>query len=156
MKLRDAAKWIKEKITGKKTKDTPARMSIIATEEDIEKAKEMDRRIEEMEKKSEVMATIVTSQAEMERLQRFEEGSKQIAEMAGKTILLSVATLLMYILGMILYFHYQLKEGRTRKERTEEQKREDEEQIQAIREMQARKEEKRQKRWQRKSEINRR
>ena len=84
MRLRDAAKWIKEKITGKKTEETPVLTPMIATEEDIEKAKEMDREIEEMEKKSALMATIVTSQAEMERLQRFEADSKQIAEMAGK------------------------------------------------------------------------
>lgn len=85
MRLRDAAKWIKEKITGKKTEETPALMPMIATEEDIEKAKKMDREIEEMEKKSALMAPIVTSQAEMERLQRFEAGSKQIAETAGKS-----------------------------------------------------------------------
>ena len=84
MRLRDAAKWIKEKITGKKTEETPVLTPMIATEEDIEKAKEMDREIEEMEKKSALMAPIVTSQAEMERLQRFEADSKQIAEMAGK------------------------------------------------------------------------
>ena len=85
MRLRDAAKWIKEKITGKKTEETPVLTPMIATEEDIEKAKEMDREIEEMEKKSALMAPIVTSQAEMERLQRFESDSKQIAEMAGKS-----------------------------------------------------------------------
>lgn len=62
----------------------------------------------------------------------------------------------LYIVGMTLYFNYQLKDGRTRREYTEKQKRADEEQIQAIREMQARKEEKRQKRRQRKSEANRR
>lgn len=84
MRLRDAAKWIKEKITGKKTEETPVLTPMIATEEDIEKAKEMDREIEEMEKKSALMAPIVTSQAEMERLQRFEADSKQIAEMTGK------------------------------------------------------------------------
>lgn len=84
MRLRDAAKWIKEKITGKKTEETPVLTPMIATEEDIEKAKEMDREIEEMEKKSALMAPIVTSQAEMERLQRFEADSKQIAEVAGK------------------------------------------------------------------------
>ena len=84
MRLRDAAKWIKEKITGKKKEETPVLTPMIATEEDIEKAKEMDREIEEMEKKSALMDTIVTSQAEMERLQRFEADSKQIAEMAGK------------------------------------------------------------------------
>lgn len=50
MRLRDAAKWIKEKITGKKTEETPVLTPMIATEEDIEKAKEMDREIEEMEK----------------------------------------------------------------------------------------------------------
>ena len=83
MRLRDAAKWIKEKITGKKTEETPVLTPMIATEEDIEKAKEMDREIEEMEKKSAPMAPIVTSQAEMERLQRFEADSKQIAEMAA-------------------------------------------------------------------------
>lgn len=71
-------------------------------------------------------------------------------------ILLAVATLALYIVGMTLYFYYQLKDGRTRREYTEERKRADEEQIQAIREMQARKEEKRQKRRQRKSEANRR
>ena len=65
MRLRDAAKWIKEKITGKKTEETPVLTPMIATEEDIEKAKEMDREIEEMEKKSAPMAPIVTSQAEM-------------------------------------------------------------------------------------------
>lgn len=70
-------------------------------------------------------------------------------------ILLAVAALALYIVGMTLYFHYQLKDGR-QEEYTEEQKREDEEQIQAIREMQARREEKRQKRRQRKSEANRR
>ena len=84
MRLRDAAKWIKEKITGKKTEETPVLTPMIATEEYIEKAKEMDREIEEMEKKSALMTPIVTSQAEMERLQRFEADSKQIAEMAGK------------------------------------------------------------------------
>lgn len=56
MGLRDVAKWIKEKITGKKTEEAPV-----------------------------IMAPIVTSQAEMERLQRFEAGSGKIAEMAGKT-----------------------------------------------------------------------
>lgn len=71
-------------------------------------------------------------------------------------ILLSVVALVLYIAGMTLYFHYQLKDGRTRREYTEEQKRADEEQIQAIKEMQARKEEKRQKKRQRKSEANRR
>lgn len=71
-------------------------------------------------------------------------------------ILLSVAALALYIVGMTLYFHYQLKDGRTRREYTEEQRRAAEEQIQAIREMQVRKEEKRQKRRQRKSEANRR
>lgn len=84
MRLRDAAKWIKEKITGKKTEETPVLTPMIATEEDIERAKKMDREIEEMEKKSALVAPIVTSQAEMERLQRFEAGSKQIAEMTGK------------------------------------------------------------------------
>ena len=84
MRLRDAAKWIKEKITGKKTEETPVLTPMIATEEDIERAKKMDREIEEMEKKSALMAPIVTSQEEMERLQRFEAGSKQIAEMTGK------------------------------------------------------------------------
>lgn len=67
-------------------------------------------------------------------------------------ILLAAVILALYIAGMTLYFHYQLKDGRI----TEEQRRADEEQIQAIREMQARKEEKRQKRRQRKSEANRR
>lgn len=71
-------------------------------------------------------------------------------------ILLAAVTLALYIAGMTLYFHYQLKDGRTRREYTEEQRRADEEQIQAIREIQARKEEKRQKRRQRKSEANRR
>jgi hypothetical protein len=71
-------------------------------------------------------------------------------------ILLAVAALALYIVGMTMYFHYQLKDGRTRREYTEEQKRADEEQIQAIREMQARREEKRQKRRQRKSKANRR
>ena len=56
MGLRDVAKWIKEKITGKKTEEAPV-----------------------------IMAPIVTSQAEMERLKRFEASSRQIAEMAGKT-----------------------------------------------------------------------
>ena len=79
-----AGDWGKEKITGKKTEETPVLTPMVATEEDIEKAKEMDRKIEEMEKKSALMAPIVTSQAEMERLQRFEADSKQIAEMAGK------------------------------------------------------------------------
>ena len=65
-------------------------------------------------------------------------------------ILLAVAALVLYIVGMTLYFNYQLKDGRTRREYTEKQKRADEEQIQA------RKEEKRQKRRQRKSEANRR
>ena len=37
-------------------------------------------------------------------------------------ILLAVATLALYIVGMTLYFHYQLKDGRTRREYTEEQK----------------------------------
>ena len=63
-------------------------------------------------------------------------------------ILLAVAALELYIVGMALHFHYQLKDGRTRREYTEEQKRADEEQIQAIREMQARR--------QRKSKANRR
>ena len=71
-------------------------------------------------------------------------------------ILLAVAALALYIVGMTLYFNYQLKDGRTRREHTEKQKRADEEQIQAIREMQARREEKRQKRRQRKSKANRR
>lgn len=118
MRLRDAAKWIKEKITGKKAEETPVLTPMIATEEDIERAKKMDREIEEMEKKSAILA--------------------------------------LYIAGMTLYFHYQLKDGRIKREYTEEQRRADEEQIQAIREMQARKEEKRQKRRQRKSEANRR
>lgn len=43
MRLRDAAKWIKEKITGKKAEETPVLTPMVATEEDIEKAKEMDR-----------------------------------------------------------------------------------------------------------------
>lgn len=77
MRLRDAAKWIKEKITGKKAEETPVLTPMIATEEDIERAKKMDREIEEMEKKSALMAPIVTSQAEMERLQRFEADSKR-------------------------------------------------------------------------------
>lgn len=64
--------------------ETPVLTPMIATEEDIERAKKMDREIEEMEKKSALVAPIVTSQAEMERLQRFEAGSKQIAEMTGK------------------------------------------------------------------------
>ena len=59
MRLRDAAKWIKEKITGKKTEETPVLTPMIATEEYIEKAKEMDREIEEMEKKSALMTPIV-------------------------------------------------------------------------------------------------
>lgn len=42
-------------------------------------------------------------------------------------ILLAVATLALYIVGMTLYFHYQLKDGRTRREYTEEQRRADEE-----------------------------
>lgn len=84
MRLRDAAKWIKEKITGKKAEETPVLTPMIATEEDIERAKKMDREIEEMEKKSALMAPVITSQAEMERLKRFEAGSKQIAEMTGK------------------------------------------------------------------------
>lgn len=71
-------------------------------------------------------------------------------------ILLAAVILALYIAGMTLYFHYQLKDGRIKREYTEEQRRADEEQIQAIREMQARKEEKRQKRRQRKSEANRR
>lgn len=84
MRLRDAAKWTKEKITGKKTEEAAVLEPMIVTEEDIERAKKMDREIEEMEKKSAAIAPVVTSQAEMERLQRFEAGSKQIAEMAGK------------------------------------------------------------------------
>lgn len=62
MRLRDAAKWIKEKITGKKTEETTvltqmiALTPMIATEEDIERAKKMDREIEEMEKKSALIA----------------------------------------------------------------------------------------------------
>ena len=71
-------------------------------------------------------------------------------------ILLAAVILALYIAGMTLYFHYQLKDGRIKREYTEEQRRADEEQIQAIREMQARKEEKRQKMRQRKSEANRR
>lgn len=78
-------------------------------------------------------------------------------------ILLAAVILALYIAGMTLYFHYQLKDGRIKREYTEEQRRAeksrrraDEEQIQAIREIQARKEEKRQKRRQRKSEANRR
>lgn len=71
-------------------------------------------------------------------------------------ILLAVAALALYIVGMTLYFHYQLKDGRAGREYTEEQKRADEEQVQAIREMQARREKKRQKRRQRKSKANRR
>lgn len=67
-------------------------------------------------------------------------------------ILLAAVILALYIAGMTLYFHYQLKDGRI-KESTQRSR---EEQIQAIREMQARKEEKRQKRRQRKSEANRR
>ena len=63
-------------------------------------------------------------------------------------ILLAAVILALYIAGMTLYFHYQLKDGRIKREYTEEQRRADEEQIQAIREMQARKEEKRQKRRQ--------
>ena len=43
MRLRDAAKWIKEKITGKKAEETPVLTPMIATEEDIERAKKMDR-----------------------------------------------------------------------------------------------------------------
>ena len=88
MRLRDAAKWIKEKITGKKTEEatvlTPILTPMIATEEDIERAKKMDREIEEMEKKLALMAPDIASQEEMKRLQRFEAGSKQIAEMTGK------------------------------------------------------------------------
>ena len=49
MRLRDAAKWIKEKITGKKTEETPVLTPMIATEEDIEKAKEMETEGEETE-----------------------------------------------------------------------------------------------------------
>lgn len=88
MRLRDAAKWIKEKITGKKTEETPVLTPMIATEEDIERAKKMDREIEEMEKKSALVAPIVTSQAEMERLQRFEERRVRHSvrsEMGGST-----------------------------------------------------------------------
>lgn len=40
-------------------------------------------------------------------------------------ILLPVAALVLYIVGMTLYFHYQLKDGRTRREYTEEQRRAD-------------------------------
>ena len=65
-------------------------------------------------------------------------------------ILLAAVILALYIAGMTLYFHYQLKDGRIKREYTEEQRRADEG------EMQARKEEKRQKRRQRKSEANRR
>ena len=54
-------------------------------------------------------------------------------------ILLAAVILALYIAGMTLYFHYQLKDGRIKREYTEEQRRADEEQIQAIREMQARK-----------------
>ena len=57
---------------------------------------------------------------------------------------------------MALYFHYQLKDGRTRREYTEEQKGQTKNRFKAIREMQARREEKRQKRRQRKSKANRR
>lgn len=71
-------------------------------------------------------------------------------------ILLAAVILALYIAGMTLYFHYQLKDGRIKREYAEEQRRADEEQIQAIREMQARREEKRQKRRQRKSKANRR
>ena len=86
MRLRDAAKWIKEKITGKKAEETPVLTPMIATEEDIERAKKMDREIEEMEKKSALMAPVITSQAEKERLKRFEAGSKQIAEMTDTDV----------------------------------------------------------------------
>lgn len=40
-------------------------------------------------------------------------------------ILLAVVTLALYIAGMTLHFHYQLKDGRTRREYTEEQRRAD-------------------------------
>ena len=40
-------------------------------------------------------------------------------------ILLAVAALALYIVGMTLYFNYQLKDGRTRREYTEKQKRAD-------------------------------
>lgn len=59
---------------------------------------------------------------------------------------LSVIALALYIFGMALHFHYQLKDGKARREYTEEQRRKDERQIQAIREMQEKKEETRQKR----------
>ena len=49
-------------------------------------------------------------------------------------ILLAAVILALYIAGMTLYFHYQLKDGRIKREYTEEQRRADEEQIQAIRE----------------------
>ena len=80
----------------------------------------------------------------------------EIIKLRDEYIKLGQALKAANIVGMALYFHYQLKDGRTRREYTEEQKRADEEQIQAIREMQARREEKRQKRRQRKSKANRR
>ena len=84
MRLRDAAKWIKEKITGKKTEETPVLTPMIATEEDIEKSEGNGQRNRGDGKEIGTHGPIVTSQAEMERLQRFEADSKQIAEMAGK------------------------------------------------------------------------
>lgn len=38
-------------------------------------------------------------------------------------ILLAAAILALYIAGMTLYFHYQLKDGRIKREYTEEQRR---------------------------------
>ena len=40
-------------------------------------------------------------------------------------ILLAAVILALYIAGMTLYFHYQLKEGRIKREYTEEQRRAD-------------------------------
>lgn len=71
-------------------------------------------------------------------------------------ILLSITMLIVYLFGMTMYFHYQLKDGKGKREYTEEQRKKDEEQLQAIREMRERKEEKRQRKQQRKSETNRR
>ena len=44
-------------------------------------------------------------------------------------ILLAAVILALYIAGMTLYFHYQLKDGRIKREYTEEQRRADEEQT---------------------------
>lgn len=63
-------------------------------------------------------------------------------------IIAPAAMLMLYCIGMAIYFYYELKDGKA-KRYTEEQRKEDEEQIQSIKEMNARKEEKRKKRQQR-------